>query len=318
MQRFDFMLLMGSAGATYPTSPEEISSPEATDALIAHDITIAKQEERLARSQADSEPGIIRASAVAKEMWRIGFKTWLSGNGTPGVPPAWGRYLRACGCTELIDTIAPDVGVTYTLASIHSAHEWIDLRLAWGLENYLSYGARGNFELSLPAGQLPFVTWTMDGGYIEPTNSTMPVPDYEDQLPAIPVTSQNTPTFTVDGVGVCVNNFTYSPNNTIAHLDDAGCEKVFPLGGRAPSGQIVMRVPDDLDVFNAWAKSVEGSLDPVQVVHGPEGNRITVSLTGVELGTPEVVSVEGFKYWQINYTAAHPAGNPNVGSIVVS
>ena len=318
MQRHDFMVLMAAKGANYPTSKATASTPAAANALVAFDVTYQKTHEKLDRPMIDGEPGIIRAAEYAKTAWRFEFSTYASGSGTAGTAPGWRIPMRACGMTEAIVPSGGSAGVTYTQASIHATHEWCDLSLGHALENIFTHGARGNFQLELPAGGLPFIRWTFDGCYNEPTNDAMVTPIYTAQPPAKPVDAANTTVFTIGGTSVCVSSFTHTPGNEITLKDDANCQKEFFITTRVPGGQIILRTPDELASFNAWQKATSGTLDPLQVQHGPASNRITVNLTGIEYDLTQTTSVDGFKYWTIAYRSAKPEGNPSVGSIVVA
>ena len=320
-QRFDFMnLMVAKTGTTYPTSRETASTPVAANALIAFDVTIEKTQEKLERTQVDGEPGILRSAAFAKEAWSMAFKTYLGGSGTAGTAPGWRLPMRACGMTEAIVASGGSAGVTYAQASIHAAHEWCDLRLGWALEDYFCHGARGNYEITLASNALPTIAWTFQGAYNIPTNSAMLTPVYTAQPPARPVNSANTQIFTVGATpyAVCVNNFTFTPGNEIIHHDDAQCQNEFIITNRAPGGQIICRTPDELASFNAWQKVTEGSTDPVQVQHGPAGNRVTINLSAIAYDDVKTTGVDGMKYWTIAYMCTRAAGDPSVGTIVLA
>jgi hypothetical protein len=318
MQRFDFMNVMAAKGASYPATRVAASTPVAANALVAFDVTYQKTFEKLDRTMVDGEPGIIRSAVYTKEAWRFEFSTYLSGSGTAGTAPGWRIPMRACGMTETIVPSGGSAGVTYSLASIHATHEWCDLSLGHALENIFAHGARGNYQIELPTGALPFIRWTFDGAYNEPTNEAMVTPVYTAQPPARPVDVANTTICTVGGAPVCLNNFTFTPGNTVTLKDDAACVKEFFITDREPAGQIVLRTPAELATFNAWQKATAGTLDPVQIQHGPAGSRITINLSGIEFDVSQPTDVDGIKYTTIAYRASHTEGNPSVGSIVVA
>jgi hypothetical protein len=91
-----------------------------------------------------------------------GFDIELVGSGEPGVPPAWGKLLRACGFAE---TITVDTRVDYTPVS--TAFE--SLTMHWYDDGVVHkfVGARGTATLKLAQGEKPALSFKFigkDGG----------------------------------------------------------------------------------------------------------------------------------------------------------
>lgn len=92
----------------------------------------------------------------------VGFDTEFVGSGTPGVPPAWGPLIRACGFAEVITA---NIRVDYTPIS----NDPESLTIYYFDDGVLHklVGVRGSVSLKLTAGEIPKLTFKfvgLDGG----------------------------------------------------------------------------------------------------------------------------------------------------------
>jgi hypothetical protein len=101
-------------------------------------------------------------SLVGVHYKEVGFDVEMVGSGDVGVPPAWGKLLRACGFAE---TITVDVRVDYT--PISTAFESLTVHYFDDGVVHKLVGARGTATLKLTAGEAPMLSFKFvgkDGG----------------------------------------------------------------------------------------------------------------------------------------------------------
>jgi len=95
---------------------------------------------------------------VAARRAEIEFEVELSGSGTLGLPPAWGKLLRASGLAE---NIVPDTRVEYLPVS--EAFESLQVTFTIDGITYVSKGARCDVNIVMNAYKIPVLQFKMQG-----------------------------------------------------------------------------------------------------------------------------------------------------------
>jgi len=99
---------------------------------------------------------------------RMTFECELKGSGTAGTAPQIGVLIKACGYAE---TIVGGTSVTYAPAS--SAIDSLTIAKYADGKRYLMAGARGNFEIKLPAGKPGIIAFDFLGTAIADSDATL-------------------------------------------------------------------------------------------------------------------------------------------------
>jgi len=137
---------------TYLTDP----TPTGADAIEAFDIEITPARNIKERNQGFGTLGS-KASFINSDVVDVKFKTFLSGNGTlnGSTQPIVGKLFDACGF----------VG-TFTTSWDHTFSSTQGSVTIWFFIDGMKYvinGVRGNFSITMTAGEFPIVEWTMKG-----------------------------------------------------------------------------------------------------------------------------------------------------------
>lgn len=127
----------------------------------------------------------------------------LVGSGTPGVPPAWGPMLRACGVAEVITA-----GTSVEYTPVTDGHESVVAHLQIGPWRHILLGGRGTATFTLNAQGIPVARVTMTGLFVLPADQARPTDINLSafQAPDI-VTKANTPTFTIGAQPFVMRSF---------------------------------------------------------------------------------------------------------------
>ena len=305
-------LLMFSKGNTYGTT----STPAGANALRTFDSSIVPMNaEVVERAQDDGIFGRVASPALTQIGSQITTSTYFCGSGAYGVAPSTDLLWRACGASKALAT-----GVTtYSPVNLATttALDWVDCRLNWAGEDHVGLGARGDFTLNLSAGAIPFVQWVLTGLYTEPTNVALPTPTFPSQATPVPSNAANTVTVTIGGVSVCLNSLTFSAGNTVELLDEAGCAKAVRITNAAPTATMVIQ-RKELATLNLFSKAASGVTEAVQIVHGPETDRITLNLPKVSYAPPQPADIRGLAAYTVELYIQHDPGQANHWNITYS
>lgn len=307
-------VLMVAKGATYGT----VEAPVAANAIRTSETDVTEMtSERIERLQEDSQTGRINLPAITKLGVSISTTTDLAGSGVAGTAPGTGLLWRACGMNQTIQT---GTSVTYAPVSLAGTTvlDWLDARCNHNGTDYLALGCRGTVTVTLAANQLGKCAWNLMGLYTEPTNVAIPTPAPANQALALPLDVANTPTFTLGGVSVCVNSFTFTQNNTMELVDAMGCgTKVVRLLDHQPEATITF-YEQQLSAFNTFQKATSGAVEALQVIHGPAGNRVTFNVPRFGYGDTKSTDIGGIKGYTCPLYILHDPGLPNHYSWVFS
>lgn len=307
-------ILMVAKGNTYGT----LENPVAANAIRTFNTADPQlQFEIVEREQEDGQPGRINPPAKTKTGISFTTSTYLAGSGTAGTAPGTDLLWLSCGLNK---TVVTGASVTYAPVSLAgtSVLGWLDARLNCNGTDYVGLGCRGSFTATLTSNQLGFCEWNLMGIYSEPTNVAIPTPAPASQALALPMDSTNTTTFTLGGVSVAVNSFTFQQNNTMELVDAMGTSlKNVRITNRTPDATITIYEPQ-LAAFNYFQKCTSNATDALQVVHGPAGNRVTINIPKFSYGPSTRTDINGISGITIPLYIGHDEGLPNDYSVVFS
>lgn len=271
----------------------------ATDALLVSNMSIEQYNANnvsrdLIRPYFGSSEQLAGAANVA-----VSFDVELTGSGTAGTAPAWGKILQACGMTE---TVAAGVSVDYlpNTAGVGTKSLTIYYHLDGVLHKLL--GARGTVSGKMGVGERPLMSFKftgLDGGVSATAN------------PGVTLTAWKTPLVITDpNSGDLTLGCTYSAGalvagtafpslglewdlgNTVAHIPLLGGESV-DITQREAKGKIVL----DLTAAQHVTKITEVAANTtvgLGIVHGTTaGNKVLLFAPKAQLINPSYEDREG-------------------------
>lgn len=209
-----------------------------------------------------------------QEQWPAGLTAQLTGSielvgsGTPGTPPAWSPMARACGLAEVITA-----GTSVVYNPISRLHEAVAVYFYIDETRHILLGARGTAELQLESQGFPVLRVTLTGLWVEPSQATPPVVDFDDfQEPQL-ATDANTPVFTVNGVDLVMRSTNLNFQNDVQSRLLIGKEEIIIVDRAEQISAVVEAVP--LNVFNPFALAKTRTKVPFVLTHGTVPGFIT-------------------------------------------
>ena len=301
--------VFATKGATYGTN----SNPTEAAAMISYAIEVTEVAEEVPVERADMKPGRISLPQYYNRGNNFSFSTYLNGSGVLGTAPGYNILFRACGMAQ---TIQAGVSTTLSLIDPQAAQEWVDLACFQGRTRFDAPGSRGTWTLNMTAGQFPTVEWSFNGLYAEPTQPSLPAaPTFSNQGSPSLFDSIGTPTFSVGGYSAEVSAFTMSIGNEITGSDHGGSTKQRIITGRSITAEITIAAPLFAD-FNAFQKNTAGTIDSLQIIHGPATRRTTINLPTFGYGIATKTGVTGREFHTIPLHVLHTAGTVDDMTIV--
>lgn len=238
------------------------------------------------------------------------FETDLISTGSPlGTAPPIGILFRAGVCGQ---TIVATTSVAYNPISPSPAtQEMVSVYLHRRGRRYALLDAKATAKIVLSAQGTLVVQWTLTGLYVDPSDVAHPTPTLGTQLSREPqpANSQNTPTFTINGVAVGVRSFELDLGNQVAPRFLINREGVI-VTGREPRVRMTIEAPA-LSALNPFALARARTTVPVQLVHGTgAGNVNTLAMPGVQIMPPSSSDMmQGLEEWPLEGRPIPSAGN---------
>ena len=186
-----------------------------------------------------------------------------AGTGTPNVNPnlALDLFFRAAGYDYTDVATVGSESRTYTLTTDFASHEFATLRLERPMDIATTYDCRAIGSLAIADG-IPTISSTFKGRFVDIANDSgqliVPgvLPTYVQQARALPMNQTNTPTLTLDGVAVCLTDFSLDNFGFDLVVDDSYTCDGFQLSRVVQTGTITIIAPDiAVKDFYALAKT---------------------------------------------------------------
>lgn len=285
------------AGKTESTPYTEETLVDAdSNVRIREDISYSLEMDEYRRRILDGTLDL-QLSVIGKQRGTVSFTVDMapSAVGSPATPPAWGKFLKACGFKE---TIFGAVGVSY-VPHVDVTHTPITFEIQEQLEGGSAdmlvttfHGAMGNVTFAIGTVGEPIQMsfefsgpWAMGdtafAARIDPTGLTTIKP------PAV-----LSATVTVGGVTQDIDSFEVNPGNEVQEWTDPSKSegiKGFYISGKEPilTMDPTLKQISTEDVYGDWLNCVPGAV-VVGLVAGA-GAALTLSapaaqLTGVGIG----------------------------------
>ena len=230
---------------------------------------------------------------------RVKMTTELVGSGVADTPPAWGKWLRACGFTE---TIVAGTCVKYTL--LNSGMEGMTLRFYKSGVRYISTGARGNVGLTPDAYGIPMLNFEFLGFNTLADETALPSLNLSKfQIPQA-VNTENSGSFIMGGTlnasgsvtggtAIPMKSLSWDLGNKLAHRKLVDGEKI-SISDRNVKGRAVVDLTATQEV--TWRNEIAAiTTGAMSFTHGATaGKRVTVHAPFAQRENPQAVEDDGF------------------------
>ncbi len=285
---------------TVSGTPETLAAADANN--LVYDCKFNPTVEMFERQPYNSSLSAF-AGLPGVQMGEITCKVEVKGAGTAGTPPAIGKLLKACGCTE---TISAGVSVAYSMSSATSLPSLTMGVYMDGIRKRIA-GGRGTFRLAGKIGEPVFAEFTFKGLLVgEDDIATLTGTGIETTIPPQLLAS----TFSVHGFSPKVSAFSIDLNNTLAMRPDiaaasgyAGCL----ITGRSPKG--TMDPEDELvashPFFTRWKGGTTGALN--LVLGATAGNIVTIAAPALQYTNQQEGEREGLATRNVDFALVRSA-----------
>lgn len=193
-------------------------------------------------------------------------------SGTPGVAPAWGPMLRACGVAEVIT-----VGTSVEYTSISEGDESVVAHIQIGPWRHVLLGGRGTATLTANAQGIPVARITLTGLFVLPADQAKPtnINLTAFQAPDI-VTKANTPLFKIAGLPFVLRNFELNLGRDVQPRMLVGFEGIIIVDSNEALTVTVEGVP--YATYNPFQRARDRTKALVEFEHGKDpGRRIRIA-----------------------------------------
>lgn len=216
------------------------------------------------------------------------FQVELAGGGAVDTPPGWSRLMEGCNMTE---TITASTSVSYPLHS--NEGEILSFEFYRDGQKHAMMDARGTVSLAINKLQLPYLTFSFTGVWVDPVSAADPTPVFTTFQDPIPVSNVNTPTVSLHAVDIILESLSIDWGNNVIHNDRPNEESV-QIVDRAMTGSISFIAPT-LTAKNYFTTAKSNTLGALNLVHGTvAGNIVTVaSAAGCQILQPTYADVNG-------------------------
>lgn len=286
------------------------TTPEAaTDAILTREITVTPL------SGSDIERTFVRPyygnspRAAGEKHVEVQVEVELNTSGTAGTAPPWGKMLRCCGFSEVIDNTVDNESVTYAPVSenedsgVFFAH--VDGNLHKGR------GVHGTAAFTVNAENMPVISFTLRGLISPVTQEELPSVTLSQWRAALAVNSTNTEPLEFMGATVPFNQFSLDMSGEVVHQKIVGANDI-QITGRAPSGQLIIEDPGVAEK-NYFEISQNAGTGALALTHGKTaGDIIEIAMAKVGIESPTYSDQDGTQMLSMNYSPEPIDGNDEV------
>jgi len=287
------------------------TTPEAaTDAILMREISVTPLSgSNIARTFVRPYYGNSPQAPGEKHV-EVVVEVELNTSGELGTPPPWGKLLRACGWSEVIE---PGERVIYSPVSEDEDSGVFFSNVDGNLHK--GRGARGTAAFTVNAENMPVIRFTFSALISPVTAEQLPNVTLSHWRDALAVNSLNTEPLEFMGATVPFNQFSLDMSGQVVHSKNVGANDIH-ITGRSPSGQLIIEDPG-VGAVNYFEMSQNAQTGPLRLVHGktPE-DRIEIIQKEVGIESPTYSDQDGIQMLSINYMPEPIDGNDEVVVVV--
>jgi hypothetical protein len=313
-KQFDSQLLYARAGVTEGETPAE---PTGANAIPVEGLSVTPLEAAVVeRPRVDPHGGRTRSPAMTQMFGTCSFSTDGMASGTAGTAPGIDPLLLACGLGK---SVVPSTSVTYTQVDLNQATGFAHFFVYHAGDWYKFYGARGELELSLVAGEIEKFNFSFKGTFVLPASGAVIAPTYPTAITSRVVDSTNTATFNLGTTATPVprefKSFSLKAGNSIRTVDYGGGIKRVEITQREPTSSITIR-HTTLEQFNLWALASGETSNALSLVHGVgAGNRLGIDIPELTYAAPTPEDDGNTIFHTSELYIRHPFNSPTLFTI---
>lgn len=293
-------LLAVKKETTYGTDP----TPAGTNAYLVRNLSITP----LANNSASRDlvrPYFGNFENIALDTHvECQFEIELQSSGTKGTAPAFGDALLACGMAA---TTVVSTSVTYTPVS----SSFDSVTIYYNMDGVLHKltGARGSVSLSVARGSIPTLSFSFQGLYSTPTDTSALTPNFTAWKAPLGPNVTNTPTFALHGVSSPMESLSIDiANNLIFRSLPGGTEQVL-ITDRKPTGSVSFEATT-VATKDWWTVSKNNTLGALSLIHGTaDGYKVEVAAPKVQLDGLSYADSDGIAMLNSNLIFTPNSGN---------
>ena len=287
-------LILIETESTYGTDP----TPTGTDAVLVRDLNITPQQSDVVNRDVVRPYLGASEQLLANTRVECTFSVELTGSGTAGTAPAYGKALQACGLDE---TVVASTSVTYAPVSSSFSSVTIYYNID-GLRHKVT-GCRGTFVINANVGEIPTIDFTFTGVYNAPDDSALPSATFANQATPLIFKNGNTSSFQLLSFAGCLQSFSFDIGNTLVYRELIGCDKEVILTDRAATGSTTIEAVSIASKDYFAAALTDTSLGNLDFTHGTTaGNIVDFASTRVDIGDVSYSDQDGIAMFNIPYT----------------
>ena len=287
-------LILIETESTYGTDP----TPTGTDAVLVRDLNITPQQSDVVNRDVVRPYLGASEQLLANTRVECTFSVELTGSGTAGTAPAYGKALQACGLDE---TVVASTSVTYAPVSASFSSVTIYYNID-GLRHKVT-GCRGTFQINANVGEIPTIDFTFTGVYNAPDDSALPSATFANQATPLIFKNGNTSSFQLLSHAGCLQSFSFDIGNTLVYRDLIGCDKEVLITDRAATGSTTIEAVSIATKDYFAAALTDTSLGNLDFTHGTTaGNIVDFASTRVDIGDVSYSDQDGIAMFNIPYT----------------
>lgn len=301
------------SSAIEATEGVNVSPSLTTDAAVVLDLEIGVEADEVEREISVPWLGSNEVVYTRKQV-TFSFSVEMSGSGTAGTAPAWGRFVQASGFSQTV------VSSTVVYSPISTGFPSLTMIGNHDGNQFIGLGCRAtSFEIECQVGEIPKFNFEFAGAYIAPTDVALPSPTYTGQAKPITFASGNTVNATLDSYAFCIEEFSLDLNLESNFRELVGCSKSTKISQRAVEGEILVERPDLLATKNLYTAIDAHTLVPLAFTHGTvAGNRVAISCPTLQLTYPEADDSDGILMHNYSFRAVPVSPGNNELTITVS
>jgi len=287
-------LILIETESSYGTDP----TPTGADAVLVRDLNITPQQSDVVNR--DLVRPYLGASEqlLANTRVECSFSVELTGSGTAGTAPQYGKALQACGLDE---TIVASTSVTYAPVSSSFSSVTIYYNID-GLRHKVT-GCRGTFSINATVGEIPSIDFTFTGVYVAPDDSALPSATYANQATPLIFKNGNTSSFQLLSFAGALQAFSFDIGNSLVYRELVGGTKEVLLTDRAGTGSTTIEAVNIASKDYFAAALSDTSLGNLDFTHGTAaGNIVDFASTRVDIGDVSYSDQDGIAMFNIPYT----------------
>lgn len=287
-------LILIETESTYGTDP----TPTGADAVLVRDLNITPQQSDVVNRDVVRPYLGASQQLLANTRVECTFSVELTGSGTAGTAPAYGKALQACGLSE---TIVASTSVTYAPVSASFGSVTIYYNID-GLRHKVT-GARGTFTINAAVGEIPTIDFTFTGVYNAPDDSALPSATYANQANPLIFKNGNTSSFQLLSYAGALQSFSFDLGNSLVYRELVGGTKEVLLTDRSATGSTTIEAISIATKDYFAAALTDTTLGNLDFTHGTvAGNIVDFASTKVDIGDVSYGDQDGIAMLTIPYT----------------